>query len=178
MKKEKTSRHRYKSFLRGCFQLSLQCKSRIRARRHKLTIVYSTGHVWFRVGVDGGGGGKRKGRDEFSIYLPPPLSFLLTIAYPPLVQKSFYPQPSAVVKIKDSRYTFNQEDWALARQNYVCFISYFQLYVEINPIVHEASKQATNAAKENTWDFLSTKVRFASISFSLSFFKERILVRW
>ena len=57
-----------------------------------------------------GGGGERKGRDEFSIYLPPPLSFLLTIAYPPpLVQKSFYPQPSAVVKIKDSRYTFDQE---------------------------------------------------------------------
>ena len=54
-------------------------------------------------------GGERKGRDEFSIYLPPPLSFLLTTAYPLLVQKSFYPQPSAVVKIKDSRYTFNQE---------------------------------------------------------------------
>ena len=56
------------------------------------------------------GGGERKGRDEFSIYLPPPSpSFWPSHTPPPLVQKSFYPQPSDVVKIKDSRYTFDQE---------------------------------------------------------------------
>ena len=105
-KKEKTSKHRYKSFLRGCFQLSLQCKSRIRARHHKLTFIRL---VMFDLELGWTVGGRERGETSFLFIYPLPSPSLLTTAYPLLVQKSFYPQPSAVVKIKDSRYTFNQE---------------------------------------------------------------------
>ena len=57
-----------------------------------------------------GGGGEKGKRRVFYLSTPSPLlPFDHRIPPPPLVQKSFYPQPSAVVKIKDSRYTFDPE---------------------------------------------------------------------
>ena len=105
-KKEKTSRHRYKSFLRGCFQLSLQCKSRIRARHHKLTFIRL---VMFDLELGWTVGGRERGETSFLFIYPLPSPSFWLPHTPLLVQKSFYPQPSTVVKIKDSRYTFNQE---------------------------------------------------------------------
>ena len=62
-------------------------------------------HGW----MVGGGGREREETSFLFIYPLPSPSFWPSHTPPPLVQKSFYPQPSAVVKIKDSRYTFDQE---------------------------------------------------------------------
>ena len=64
------------------FFCCLQCRRLIRANYNfiELAIVYSTGHVWFGVRVDGEGKGAWK--DVFFIAQPPPLSFFLIFAHP------------------------------------------------------------------------------------------------
>ena len=77
---------------------SLQCKRLIRASyRYKLAIVYLIGHVWFGVRVNGGG--KEGGRTTHpSTYFWPSTDALIQI--------SFSPQSSAVIKIKDDGHNF------------------------------------------------------------------------
>ena len=77
---------------------SLQCKRLIRASyRYKLAIVYPIGHVWFGVRVNGGG--KKGGRTTHpSTYFWPSTDSLIQI--------SFSPQSSAVIKIKDDGHNF------------------------------------------------------------------------
>ena len=72
--------------------------------------------------------------------LIPPLSFLLTVTHPPLVQIYFSLQPSAAVKIKDGSYIiFHEENdiRVITRQNHasagygkICFIDPYQWQIE------------------------------------------------
>ena len=62
----------------------------------KLTIVYSTGHVWF--GDKGSGEGRGQGKAKYSVsHLSPYFSLLLT----PMVIISFS-HPSIAIRVKDS----------------------------------------------------------------------------
>lgn len=48
-------------------------------------------------------------QQEISIVPPPPLSFFLIIGNP-LVNISFFPEPSTAEKVRDGSYNFHQEN--------------------------------------------------------------------
>ena len=101
-----------------------------RVEGYKLAIAFLTGHLWFRVRVNGGG--RRRGRGRGKARGPtPPVFLLMTVAH--LLGPIFFLYPAF-------RYCLNQR-WqlcyspgkcsALARQNCACSAGYSQrAYIE------------------------------------------------